>query len=1200
MSAYFSLESNQLCGEVPSGLRNLSVGIAQFDVLEGNDIGTPCPFPTPLPTAQPTPLPSLLPTPLPTTEPTSLPSSLPTAQPTPVPSPLPTTNPTPAPTALPTTEPTPSPSSLPTTNPSARPSSGPTPVPTSDPTPIPTWLPTTTPTPAPSPGPTTAPSPTPSRLPTSVPSSLPTPQCPPGTRLEWGPGLEEPLCEACEVGRYSNATGSWVTVCPLCPPGRFNNETGQVGCTLCPVGRYEPLLGRTRCTDCAAGKFSNATGAARELVCQVCPRGQYSIGDQEVCTHCPAGRYIEDAEGILRRHDEITDCLFCGKGTHTGLLSGAHECVDCSPGRISTGLANTNCSICPTGRYSLSHDIQCHICEAGRVSGPESGDCTTCGAGHFSLEETGTCIECGRGRFSRPRSSRCQVCPAGTFSNASVAESCAPCQPGYVQPMNSSTECISCEPGFFQGLEGQTHCRGCEPGWISPRNASRCLACERGRYASRLNSTFCTDCAAGTHAPEPGTAECFECPVGEYAPSEGLHYCSSCEVDEGPAYSAFLGSFNCTRCVVGYYWDGVKCLRCHPGMICVDAGVELKTVRLRSGYFRFTETSKQVYQCHTGNCEGGRMNASGTEICREGSSGPLCGVCTSGFSYDWVTNQCAPCATAVRPAKYVFGGFVVLWVMLSYLRAGSGQVKYSREASHLTSLFELSAISLDAVLSIAALAQTVIFIAENYKLVGGAHAPPGFSGLLQFMHALTLDLEFLVPMGCVVDGSGYTTEVLAQVALAGVFLLFSIGAYLRHVRRNGPKAAAHLHRFVLFMRLLLPAVTRTAVKSFTCLPFENGDYSYLYTNYAIDCTDASHYGQVVVACGASVIACVTFTSFVVATRGLRRISPSLYAALVAGRLATPQDLDLRDPNDATLAPTLLETFERGMALNKRLKASIWVPLFRFVHPTCWWYEVFDMGRRILITSGSLAFQQPEQQLFFVGLIAGSSLLLHRELNPYLDASLNGLRYLDGWFIMTFLFVLLGKESGFFGSYPRVPYWLGGALLVILALSIVAAGCQASMARAVRERDRLQKILEREGPSTKLGTGADKNLTPEDANLRTMMMMASRNARGAERARGRGTRRDRAGLGNTGRKPATMDGRPEKELPVAPDAPPVVSPLQGMGLMMDLTADEDEEDDESFFTGTNPLYDNHTVGGSDDESSAPASDASSFDLSRPLY
>ena len=165
---------------------------------------------------------------------------------------------------------------------------------------MPTYKPTQIPTTLPSPKPTSVPSP----VPTIPPTPLPTIVCPRGKYV----ALDGATCEACTVGRYSNAT------IPPFPKGE---------CFLCEPGKVSKVSEATECSRCAEGKFS---AAARDL-CSSCGSGQYVL-NASACEYCEIGKYapvaLEDA------------CIKCAAGSATGSAIGATTCTDCSPGTVYT------------------------------------------------------------------------------------------------------------------------------------------------------------------------------------------------------------------------------------------------------------------------------------------------------------------------------------------------------------------------------------------------------------------------------------------------------------------------------------------------------------------------------------------------------------------------------------------------------------------------------------------------------------------------------------------------------------------------------------------------------------------------------------------------------------------------------------------------------------------------------------------------
>lgn len=388
--------------------------------------------------------------------------------------------------------------------PSSQPTTSLAPVPA--PTPLPSNLPTPAPSHAPSPKPSEQPTPVPSPEPTRVPTPLPTIQCDPGYFVN-----RAIQCEACAVGRYSNATlppfPKWE--CPLCPSGQVSKVTAARECQLC-----------------ASGKFSSAERDS----CGACGAGEYVLNASS-CENCPLGYYAPVA---------LNDkCFLCSSGSATGVWSGAYLCSDCSGGQYAPS-ASMNCSLCEAGQYSGTRSGECSNCSVGSyVSDAGSSVCYDCIAGkNARLPGAAQCADCKRGYQSGSRAQYCKACSVGTYASRAGSEYCDSCVVGKVAPAAGSSSCQNCTAGRNQPAYGQSACTGCEKGrYAEEPGASVCVSCSVGKVAPATNTSLCDDCAAGQYQSAVAQTACVACREGFYAPEKGLSTCSDCP---GETYFIFF------------------------------------------------------------------------------------------------------------------------------------------------------------------------------------------------------------------------------------------------------------------------------------------------------------------------------------------------------------------------------------------------------------------------------------------------------------------------------------------------------------------------------------------------------------------------------------------------------------------------------------------------------------------------------------
>jgi hypothetical protein len=322
--------------------------------------------------------------------------------------------------------------------------------------------------------------------------------CKPGTFLLRKDASSAAACAKCPPGKFQNKSKyAQATNCTSCAAGLFQEFEEKTSCDKCPLGfhqRYEnkpfclPCFpgkhqddeAQPECKFCAAGRFM---AEANATACEECPGGWFSSVGQATCTTCPAGWQMN---GTL----------------------GEHDCVECSPGSVSTSPGD-NCTACELGRYS------------GQTG---QSVCLPCIPGEFS-NETGLqkCHECAIGKVSKDQNaSSCTDCDAGQSSDLKGSAKCTSCNSGAVAIKTGMKACIECNPGRFQSTKGgNASCEACPAGWTSAyAGAPRCLECEKGKFGKKLGMSNCTDCAVGQYRDSSSNKSssllqtCLQCPTG--------------------------------------------------------------------------------------------------------------------------------------------------------------------------------------------------------------------------------------------------------------------------------------------------------------------------------------------------------------------------------------------------------------------------------------------------------------------------------------------------------------------------------------------------------------------------------------------------------------------------------------------------------------------------------------------------------------
>ena len=188
-------------------------------------------------------------------------------------------------------------------------------------------------------------------------------------------------CTACEPGKYKDVNGT--APCANCPKGKYSVEDADISesnCTVCPQystsyflgasnitecicdlgfsgpdgglclacepGFYKDVNGSSPCRACSIGSFQGSENAS---ACEICAPGYYSVGQQSVCTLCPANSFSPAGSNLtnctcngklstLLRQIAAMACCMCGKLTVVCLSSGILGTRRRSVSRLRAGL----------------------------------------------------------------------------------------------------------------------------------------------------------------------------------------------------------------------------------------------------------------------------------------------------------------------------------------------------------------------------------------------------------------------------------------------------------------------------------------------------------------------------------------------------------------------------------------------------------------------------------------------------------------------------------------------------------------------------------------------------------------------------------------------------------------------------------------------------------------------------------------------
>ena len=496
-------------------------------------------------------------------------------------------------------------------------------------------------------------------------------------------------------------------------------------------------------------------------------------------------------------------------------------------------------------------------------------NCSACPAGMYSQTSSAECKECRAGFYSNAsKSTSCSACDAGKYNNASGANGCSECDVGKVTIATGQSSCADCAPGKYMAIRG---------------GSSGCSLCSGGKYQPNTGATGCIACPKGMQADATGSYECEVCAHNSIAPIAGT---IACEVCSAPTQTNGSTSpenrLNCTACDLGYYWDSSDltgdcaesssgkdcCVKCGNGLVC-DSSTEtgdryLETLIVDEKFFRFTDSSPEVYRCskyhhHADNCGG--SNSYGDASCRYNSMGPLCRLCKPKYFHGSQAGRCIECkerAVLISTIPVIVIGVVVLICVLLYrnLEACSRVVDCFWELVQ----SEWTRVSW-WIVSLRILMLQFQVVAKFSYMQDISWAPP-FKYLINFLDLLFLDLTSWLPGAECVNVNHYTMLVFYTLGPIGAYslLLVSVVARTLYRRRKGQEQGEgntneslrdELRRVFLaatdlaleLLNLVHALICVRIFLTIDCDTFDRGvegDLDLLRIDYAIDCNSKNH------------------------------------------------------------------------------------------------------------------------------------------------------------------------------------------------------------------------------------------------------------------------------------------------------------------------------------------------------------------------
>jgi len=768
------------------------------------------------------------------------------------------------------------------------------------------------------------------------------------------------------------------------------------------------------------------------------------------CVNCTAGKY--------KATDEDTECFSCVAGLVSS--EGSFECVSCAKGRYATTEVNatggTEVNIATSGATI------CTSCVNGTFAGSTGSIiCQSCAAGKNSLSGSATCFNCQPGYYSSAGDPSCSSCQPGFYSPTETSTDCTACGAGEYAPQASSTFCVSCPNGTYQGSTGQSSCPSCASGFFSATKGSTdCTACAAGKFNTNASSSNCEDCPRARYQASTGQTECIVCSPGSANPSRGQTSCPVCPASQTSSNE----SIHCDQAIVGYYIynasDGnFVASPCPDDTIC-EGGYSFPVPQ--PGYWADRSKSKYLafpYKCVRNTCEGA-AEIIGTEVvvthsecwsqesvdngecdsdeltCSEGSHGPLCGSCKSGYYFSAFALNCLECAQGSTTNTYIVLCVVlVIFVVLTLMYFEILQVPEVVSGS----LLYQSAQKVEA--------GVIKVVFTTYQIIQGVtysmdvEYPEPFAGLLNGLGFFSLDFAGFDCAGY----DAYDKVIIISMIPIGVGVFIVMIGFIRAgiLWKQGEWKSVwsilpqHVWALLVLSYLVLPPVMMAQLQVLDCLEFSDTSKSrYSRVDTAIDCDSDSHKQFEAI----DILLILVYLSI-----------PMVWVVLLYRYRSNLFPMGVKD--DVTIQ--LLRSQDAELDSLRFLFASY--------RPNMVYWESFEMMRRVFFV-GVIPLMSPitSRRAAFGIICALVSIIVYRELEPFTKSFINQLAYVAQIVIFLTYAGSLFLETNVAAGIGDL---LFGVILCLVNLVVIFVAFGVSIAKTHEELE--LKKLRREKLTTKV-------------------------------------------------------------------------------------------------------------------------------------
>lgn len=419
------------------------------------------------------------------------------------------------------------------------------------------------------------------------------------------------------------------------------------------------------------------------------------------------------------------------------------------------------------------------------------------------------------------------------------------------------------------------------------------------------------------------------------------------------------------------------------------------------------------------------------------AKGPLCSVCSEGYSFRQYTQQCEPCSEsagldAVTILLLVVVGIVIVIAVYLYFSPRFREKVKTLDDFYILLFSTLGLMNGGALRSVETATHirrsiqvrvklyiTLWQVASLLPFTLGLSFPDTYEIIAAFLNIFNLGVNISSLVTCSTEASFDAIDNLVFTTtypVAVVALLWVLRSFHLWVQREKDAdvlaqiSSRYFNVFLIFIYLILPFVSVIIFQTFSCKDVDPDDVEessnrYMTEDYSVSCTSQKYrFGLI----------------WAIASIFVYPVGVPLYYYYVLH--SARQDIKSLSERSSTIDL---------QALSIRLKPI--QMLFEFYEPKLWYWEVVETVHRLLLTGVLVVIAKGSGTQIIVGAVIALSFVKVCEIfRPYMDPSVQTLREVCQWQIFIIFFCALILKADF----SSVDSFAIGILLVIAVIANV--------------------------------------------------------------------------------------------------------------------------------------------------------------------